>query len=55
VIEIADTILFIHQGKNWWMGDRKSIITTENPEILSFVYASNFMKDIRASMQLIRK
>jgi len=55
VIEIADTILFIHQGKNWWTGDRKSIITTENPEILSFVYASNFMKDIRASMQLIRK
>jgi phospholipid/cholesterol/gamma-HCH transport system ATP-binding protein len=55
VIEIADTILFIHQGKNWWKGDRKSIITTENPEILSFVYASNFMKEIRASMQLIRK
>ena len=55
VIEIADTILFIHQGKNWWQGDRKSIITTENPEILSFVYASNFMKEIRTSMQLIRK
>jgi phospholipid/cholesterol/gamma-HCH transport system ATP-binding protein len=55
VIEIADTILFIHQGKNWWKGDRKSIITTENPEILSFVYASNFMKEIRSSMQLIRK
>lgn len=55
VIEIADTILFIHQGKNWWTGDRESIITTENPEILGFVYASNFMKDIRASIQLIRK
>ena len=55
VIEISDTILFIHQGKNWWTGDRESIITTENPEILGFVYASNFMKDIRASIQLIRK
>lgn len=51
VIEIGDNILFIHEGQNWWQGDRRSIITTENPEILSFVYASEFMKEIRASMQ----
>lgn len=51
VIEIGDTILFIHQGQNWWQGDRQSIITTDNQEILDFVYASDFMKEIRASMQ----
>ena len=51
VIEIGDNILFIHQGKNWWSGDRKSIITTENPEIIDFVYASEFMKEIRTAMQ----
>jgi phospholipid/cholesterol/gamma-HCH transport system ATP-binding protein len=51
VIEIGDTVLFIHNGKNWWQGDRKSIITTDNPEILDFVYASDFMKEIRSSMQ----
>lgn len=55
VIEVGDTIMFIHEGKNWWQGDKKSIITTENPEILDFVYASDFMKEIRASMQLSRK
>lgn len=55
VIEVADNIMFIHKGKNWWQGDRKSIITTENPEILNFVYASDFMKEIRNSMQLSRK
>jgi phospholipid/cholesterol/gamma-HCH transport system ATP-binding protein len=55
VIEIADNILFIHHGKNWWQGDRTSIITTENPEVLSFVYASEFMKEIRSSMQQSRK
>ncbi len=55
VIEIGDNIMFIHEGKNWWQGDRKSIITTENPEILNFVYASEFMKEIRASMQSNRK
>lgn len=51
VIEIGDNILFIHQGKNWWEGDRKSIITIDNKEILDFVYASDFMKEIRSSMQ----
>ncbi|MEY3235943.1 MAG: hypothetical protein RI883_44 [Bacteroidota bacterium] len=55
VIEISDNIMFIHNGQNWWQGDRKSIITTENPEILNFVYASDFMKEIRSSMQESRK
>lgn len=51
VIEIADNIIFIHEGNNWWQGDRRSILTTENKEILNFVYASDFMKEIRTSMQ----
>lgn len=55
VIEIGDNVMFIHEGRNWWSGDRKSIITTENPEIIDFVYASDFMKEIRTSMQEKRK
>jgi len=51
VIEIGDNIMFIHQGINWWQGDKKTILTTENPDIMSFVYASDFMKEIRTSMQ----
>lgn len=51
VIEIGDTVLFIHQGRNWWQGDRKSILTTENPEIVDFVYPSDFMKEIRTSIR----
>ena len=51
VIEIGQNILFIHQGKKWWSGDKDSILTTDNPEILSFVYASEFMKEIRTAMQ----
>lgn len=54
VIEIGDTIMFIHKGENWWSGNREEIITTENPEVLNFVYASDFMKEIRASMQASR-
>ncbi len=55
VIEIGDTILFIHNGRNWWQGDRQSIITTDNKEISEFVYASDFMKEIRTSMIARRK
>jgi phospholipid/cholesterol/gamma-HCH transport system ATP-binding protein len=55
VIEIGDTILFIYKGKNWWQGDSKSIITTDNKEISEFVYASEFMKEIRSSMIEKRK
>jgi len=51
VIEIGDTILFIHNGRNWWQGDSKSIITTENKEVVDFVYASDFMKEIRSTIQ----
>src|SRR5690606_37767683 len=51
VIEIGDSVIFIYQGRNWWQGDRKSIITTDNEEISDFVYVSDFMKEIRASMR----
>jgi phospholipid/cholesterol/gamma-HCH transport system ATP-binding protein len=55
VIEIGDTILFMYQGQGWWKGDSKSIITTEDEQVLSFVYASEFMKEIRQTMQSTRK
>ena len=47
VIEIGETINFIHQGKNWWHGSKEEIVTTNNKEIIEFVYASNFMKQIK--------
>lgn len=51
VIEIGDHILFIYKGKKWWQGDKNSILSTDNPEINNFVYASDFMKEIKAKMQ----
>ncbi|MEY3084740.1 MAG: hypothetical protein RL037_920 [Bacteroidota bacterium] len=55
VMEIGDSIIFIYEGKKWWEGNRESIITTDNPEISNFVYASDFMKEIRSSMQEKRR
>jgi phospholipid/cholesterol/gamma-HCH transport system ATP-binding protein len=51
VMEIGDKVVFIHQGKKWWEGDRHSIITTDNSEIEAFVFASEFMKEIRTSLK----
>lgn len=51
VIEIGDRINFIYQGKNWWQGNSKSIITTDNKEVNDFVYASEFMKEIKANLK----
>lgn len=50
VIEIGDNINFIYKGKNWWQGNNKSIVTTENQEVGDFVYASDFMKQIRSKL-----
>ncbi|HRO75939.1 MAG TPA: ATP-binding cassette domain-containing protein [Crocinitomicaceae bacterium] len=50
VIEIGDNINFIYKGKNWWTGNNKAIITTDNKEVNDFVYASEFMKEIRESL-----
>lgn len=51
VIEIGDHINFIYKGENWWQGTNKTIITTDNQAIIDFVYASEFMKEIKDKMQ----
>jgi phospholipid/cholesterol/gamma-HCH transport system ATP-binding protein len=53
VIEIGDTISFMHQGKNWWSGTKEEIIKTNNPEVIDFVYASKFMKQIKGKLNEI--
>jgi phospholipid/cholesterol/gamma-HCH transport system ATP-binding protein len=52
VMEIGENIMFIHEGKKCWTGDRKSIITTDNKEIGEFVYASKFMKALRGQLSI---
>jgi len=50
VMEVGDHIIFINEGKNWWEGTNKEIIKTTNQEVVSFVYASSFMKDLREKL-----
>lgn len=50
VIEIADQIMFIHDGQNWWSGTRDEILISHNDELNAFVFASDFMKTVREKL-----
>ena len=50
VIEIGDNINFVNKGTIWWKGTRKDILKTENQELNDFVYASEFLKQIRHNL-----
>ena len=47
VMEIGQNILFLYKGNMWWQGNNKEILTTDNQEILDFVYASAFLKQLK--------
>jgi phospholipid/cholesterol/gamma-HCH transport system ATP-binding protein len=51
VIEIGDNILFLYKGMNWWTGTKEEIIKTDNQEIIDFVYASQFMKNLKEKLR----
>lgn len=46
VVEIGEKVLYIYNGKPWWTGTGKEILHTTNPELLNFVFASGFMKEV---------
>ncbi len=44
VIEIGDTIIFIHEGKKLWEGTKEDIADSDIKELNDFVFASKMMK-----------
>lgn len=50
VMEIGDDVIFINKGRKWWEGTNDEIIKTDNAEIVDFVYASSFMKNLREKL-----
>ena len=46
VVEIGEKILYIYKGKPWWTGNSQDILKTTNPELVDFVFASGFMKEV---------
>lgn len=50
VIEIGDSIHFVHQGTIGWTGDKKRILSSGNQALDDFVYASEFMKQVKSHL-----
>jgi len=50
VMEIGDNIMFIHEGEKWWGGNKRSILNTNNQILDDFVYASEFMKQLKGQL-----
>ena len=46
VVEIGQKILYIYKGQHWWTGNSQDILKTTNPELVDFVFASGFMKEV---------
>lgn len=47
VMEIGETIIFIHDGKKWWEGTKDDILSADNKELSQFVFASSMAKRAR--------
>lgn len=55
VIEIGDSIAFIHTGQLWWKGDKNTILETDNPEINQFLFASELTSKLKSSLMQNKK
>ncbi|MFW6094824.1 MAG: ABC transporter ATP-binding protein [Bacteroidota bacterium] len=47
VMEIGENIIFIHEGEKWWEGTKEEILSSENKELNSFVFATTLAKTVR--------
>ena len=47
VMEIGDTICFIHDGLLEWHGTKSEVLTSPNEELQHFIFASPFLQRLR--------
>ena len=47
VMEIGDTICFIHEGRLEWQGNKDEVLESPNQELQSFMFASPFLQRLR--------
>jgi phospholipid/cholesterol/gamma-HCH transport system ATP-binding protein len=46
VMEIGDNVMFLYKGNMWWKGNKNQVLATDNKEMIDFIYASEFMKQL---------
>ncbi len=47
VMEIGDYVIFLYNGQKHWEGPNKDIITSTNEELTDFIFASDFLKEMK--------
>src|SRR5574344_367380 len=47
VFEIGENIIYIHEGKLWWHGNNKNILSSNNKELNDFIFCSALTKKIK--------
>ncbi|MFM7710806.1 MAG: ABC transporter ATP-binding protein [Ferruginibacter sp.] len=47
VMEIGHYILYMYQGRKEWEGSNKEIIFSKNQRLNDFIFASDFLKDVK--------
>lgn len=47
VMEIGDTILFMHQGEKLWQGSKAEILNNNVPALQEFIFANKLMRDLK--------
>lgn len=51
VMEIGDNVIFIHEGKKWWEGNKETILHADNKELNDFVFASAMAKRAKQNIR----
>lgn len=47
VMEIGDHIIYMYEGEKEWEGSNKEIIYSKNKKLNDFIFASEFLKDVK--------
>lgn len=47
VMETGENVVFLHQGKKHWEGNKKTILKTDDEVLCDFVYSSRIMKKFK--------
>ncbi len=50
VMGTGENIIFIHEGRKWWEGDRTALLNSGNAELNEFVFAGGLMRAVREQM-----
>ena len=47
VMGIGDKIIYLHQGKKEWEGNKSEVLKSTNPLLNDFIFSSDFLKELR--------